>query len=96
MSIDEVNELLDAELPEGDWDTVGGLVYSLLGHVPTEGETVESRRTPAAGRTGAGTAHRRVRIAVRCATGSRRVPPASTTTRSIAPSIGRHGTERRS
>jgi putative hemolysin len=40
MPIGEVNELLDAELPEGDWDTVGGLVYGLLGHVPTEGETV--------------------------------------------------------
>jgi putative hemolysin len=39
MSIDQVNELLSAELPEGDWDTVGGLVYSLLGHVPTEGES---------------------------------------------------------
>ncbi|HSS10588.1 MAG TPA: hemolysin family protein [Acidimicrobiales bacterium] len=42
MPIDEVNELLGAELPEGDWDTVGGLVYSLLGHVPSEGEAVES------------------------------------------------------
>ena len=42
MPIDEVNELLGADLPEGDWDTVGGLVYGLLGHVPTEGETVES------------------------------------------------------
>jgi CBS domain containing-hemolysin-like protein len=42
MPIDEVNELLGADLPEGDWDTVGGLVYSLLGHVPTEGETVDS------------------------------------------------------
>jgi CBS domain containing-hemolysin-like protein len=41
MPIDEVNELLHTELPEGDWDTVGGLVYSLLGHVPTEGETVD-------------------------------------------------------
>jgi CBS domain containing-hemolysin-like protein len=41
MSIDELNDLLHAELPEGDWDTVGGLVYSLLGHVPVEGETVE-------------------------------------------------------
>ena len=37
-----VNELLEADLPEGDWDTVGGLVYSLLGHVPTEGESVDS------------------------------------------------------
>ncbi len=42
MPIDEVNELLDAELPTGDWDTVGGLVYNLLGHVPSEGEAVEA------------------------------------------------------
>ena len=37
----EVNDLLQADLPEGDWDTVGGLVYSRLSHVPVEGETVE-------------------------------------------------------
>lgn len=42
MPIDEVNELLGADLPEGDWDTVGGLVYDLLGHIPTEGEAVEA------------------------------------------------------
>jgi CBS domain containing-hemolysin-like protein len=42
MSIDQVNELVGADLPEGDWDTIGGLVYSLLGHVPTEGEGVVS------------------------------------------------------
>lgn len=42
MPIDEVNELLGADLPEGDWDTVGGLVYNLLGHIPTEGESVEA------------------------------------------------------
>ena len=41
MPIDEVNELIDGTLPEGDWDTVGGLVYSALGHVPVEGETVD-------------------------------------------------------
>ncbi|MDQ6724702.1 MAG: CBS domain-containing protein, partial [Actinomycetota bacterium] len=41
MPIDELNELLDAEFPEGDYDTVGGLVYFLLGHVPAEGETVD-------------------------------------------------------
>ena len=41
MPIDELNELLEAELPTGDWDTVGGLVYNLLGHVPSEGETVD-------------------------------------------------------
>ncbi len=42
MPVDEVNELLHAELPAGDWDTVGGLVFSLLGHVPIEGESVEA------------------------------------------------------
>jgi putative hemolysin len=43
MPVDEVNELLDdSELPEGDdWDTVGGLLYSLLGHVPSEGEAAQ-------------------------------------------------------
>jgi CBS domain containing-hemolysin-like protein len=41
MPIDELNALLGAEFPEGDYDTVGGLVYFLLGHVPAEGETVD-------------------------------------------------------
>jgi putative hemolysin len=41
MPVDEVNELIGGELPEGDWDTIGGLVFNLLGHVPTEGETAE-------------------------------------------------------
>jgi len=43
MPVDEVNELIgDPGLPEGeDWDTVGGLLYSLLGHVPEEGESAE-------------------------------------------------------
>src|SRR5438093_762579 len=40
LSIDEVNELLDVELPHDEWDTVAGLMYELLGAVPTQGETV--------------------------------------------------------
>lgn len=36
--IDEMNELLGDELPQGEWDTVGGLVFDALGHVPVEGE----------------------------------------------------------
>jgi CBS domain containing-hemolysin-like protein len=39
-SIDEVNEALGVELPDDEWDTVGGLVFNLLGHVPDEGEMV--------------------------------------------------------
>jgi CBS domain containing-hemolysin-like protein len=38
--LDQVNDLLRARLPEGDWDTIGGLVYDQLGHVPVEGESV--------------------------------------------------------
>ncbi len=41
MPLDEVNDLLRAHLPVGDWDTIGGLLLSELGHVPAEGELVE-------------------------------------------------------
>ncbi len=41
MPLDEVNDLLDADLPEGDWDTVGGLLFGTLGHVPAEGEAID-------------------------------------------------------
>ncbi|MGQ0825390.1 MAG: hemolysin family protein [Actinomycetota bacterium] len=36
--IDEVEELLEVALPDEEWDTVGGLVFNTLGHVPAEGE----------------------------------------------------------
>ncbi|HSJ50012.1 MAG TPA: hemolysin family protein [Actinomycetota bacterium] len=39
-SIDQVNEFLDVELPDEEWDTVGGLVLGLLGSIPDEGEEV--------------------------------------------------------
>jgi len=41
MSIDELNELLDGELPNDDWDTLGGLVFSTLEHIPIQGEELE-------------------------------------------------------
>jgi len=41
LAVDEVNELLGAELPSGDWDSIGGLVLAVIGHVPAEGESVE-------------------------------------------------------
>jgi CBS domain containing-hemolysin-like protein len=40
LPIDEVNELLDVDLPHEEWDTVGGLVFGLVGRVPSVGETV--------------------------------------------------------
>lgn len=36
--IDEFDELIGAELPEGDYDTVGGFVISLLGFLPKNGD----------------------------------------------------------
>lgn len=38
--IDELSYRLGAALPEGEWDTVGGLVSGLLGHLPVAGEAV--------------------------------------------------------
>jgi putative hemolysin len=40
MPIGDVSEELGVELPDTEWDTVGGLVFNLLGHVPEEGECV--------------------------------------------------------
>lgn len=34
--IDEIDELVGVELPEGDYDTLGGFVLSLLGYLPSE------------------------------------------------------------
>ena len=42
MHIDDVNDELDLELPEdGDYETLGGFVFSTLGHVPQVGEGFE-------------------------------------------------------
>lgn len=41
MNLDDLNELLDVELPTDENDSIGGYVYSQLGHVPEIGETIE-------------------------------------------------------
>ncbi len=38
MRIDEANEELGLELPDGEYETVAGFVLSVLGHIPTDGE----------------------------------------------------------
>lgn len=55
-AITELNELLGLDVPDEDWDTVGGFVFGTLGHVPEAGdgfehagyrfvaETIEGRR----------------------------------------------------
>ncbi len=39
MSVDDANEELKLELPQGPYETVAGFVLSRLGHIPREGET---------------------------------------------------------
>jgi CBS domain containing-hemolysin-like protein len=41
LGIDEVNELLGVELPSTEWDSIGGLLFNLVGDVPREGQEVE-------------------------------------------------------
>ncbi len=40
LSVVELNDLLEADLPRDQWNTVGGLVFGLAGRIPSEGESV--------------------------------------------------------
>ncbi len=40
MSIYDVREELEIELPDGDYETVAGLVLDRLGHIPQPGESI--------------------------------------------------------
>jgi len=40
-AVDDADVLLGAELPQGPWDTVGGLMLDLVGRVPDVGDSVE-------------------------------------------------------
>jgi len=40
MSIYDVREELEVELPDGDYETVAGFILHQLGHIPREGETL--------------------------------------------------------
>jgi putative hemolysin len=37
-SIDDVNETLGVELPDQEWDTIGGFVLDLFGRIPNDGD----------------------------------------------------------
>lgn len=41
ISIDDLNELLGTSLPAHEWDTLGGLMYNLMGKIPKQGESVD-------------------------------------------------------
>jgi CBS domain containing-hemolysin-like protein len=39
-NVDDVRERLGIEIPDGEYVTLGGLLFERFGHIPTEGETV--------------------------------------------------------
>lgn len=41
LPVDDLAEAVDVDLPDDEWDTVGGLVLALAERVPEEGETFE-------------------------------------------------------
>ena len=41
LPVDDLSDLTGVKLPEGDWDTVGGLLLALAGQVPQVGEPFE-------------------------------------------------------
>jgi CBS domain containing-hemolysin-like protein len=41
MGVSDLGDVLGLELPDEDWDTVGGFVFATLGHVPEVGESLE-------------------------------------------------------
>ena len=41
MSVDDVRDQLDINLPEGEYVTLGGFLFDGFGHIPTEGESLD-------------------------------------------------------
>ncbi len=41
MRIEEANEEMELEIPEGEYETVAGFVLDLLGHIPRQGEQLK-------------------------------------------------------
>jgi len=40
-SVSEVNEELDTDIPDDEWESIGGFVFNTLGHVPAVGEHID-------------------------------------------------------
>jgi CBS domain containing-hemolysin-like protein len=40
IDLDDFNEIMDGHLPNDDADTLSGFIYTRLGHVPAEGESI--------------------------------------------------------
>jgi len=62
MNLDDVNDLLGADLPTETADTLGGLIYDALGRVPVPGDQLEVGRWRIEVLTVSGRRIRRVRM----------------------------------
>jgi putative hemolysin len=40
-SVSDVNEELDIDIPDDEWDSVGGFLFGTLEHVPAIGESID-------------------------------------------------------
>jgi CBS domain containing-hemolysin-like protein len=40
LAVDDLAVLVDTKLPDDEWDTVGGLLFGMLGHIATPGERI--------------------------------------------------------
>jgi len=41
IGIEEINEILNIEIPENGFETLGGFIFDLLGRVPRKGEKIK-------------------------------------------------------
>jgi CBS domain containing-hemolysin-like protein len=41
MPISRLNDELELKVPEAEYDTIGGFIFGMLGHVPVQGESVD-------------------------------------------------------
>lgn len=41
LPVGDLNELIGVKFPSSEWDSVGGLMYTMMGKVPREGESIE-------------------------------------------------------
>ncbi len=73
LPIDELNDLLESDIPQGDWDTVGGFMLGVLGQVP---RARRGRRRTTSGRSPS----RRSTAAASAPCGSGKIPTGSRST----------------
>lgn len=41
VAVSDINDLLDVQIPDDDWETIGGFLFGTLEHVPDVGESVD-------------------------------------------------------